>query len=117
MPWVTLITGCLAGLAVFTLPHAPQDPHEPFYALIAQLIGWSAIIVAAACTVPPLDREFLVKPPANPHSIAIGWYAVAAAALILTCAAMRDHWHRHTRSLRRLPSLTRLLPASCGGGR
>src|SRR6185312_8244529 len=27
-------------------PHAPQDPHEPFYALIAQLIGWSAIIVA-----------------------------------------------------------------------
>jgi hypothetical protein len=24
-------------------PHAPQDPHEPFYALVAQLIGWSAI--------------------------------------------------------------------------
>ena len=217
MPWVTLITGCLAGLAIFTilvrvahhdqatfwldqgtvrlsllpvaaalafvpsvpfrpltratpvpawvtpaghlllaapilaltfwaqlrimapviLPHAPQDPHEPFYALIAQLIGWSAIIVAAAaCTArsrfadlggaiaapvsfavialawyAPPSAKFLVKPPAIPHSIAIGWYAIAAIALILTCAAMRDHWHRYTRSLHRLPSLTRLLPA------
>jgi hypothetical protein len=220
MPWVTLITGCLAGLAIFTilvrvahhdqatfwldqgtirlsllpvaaalafvpsvpfrpltratpvpawvtpaahlllavpilaltfwaqlrimapviLPHAPQDPHEPFYALIAQLIGWSAIIVAAAaCTArsrfadlggaiaapisfavialawyTPLTAKFLVKPPAIPHSIAIGWYAVAAAALILTCAAMRDHWHRYTRGLHRLPSLTRLLGAGIG---
>jgi hypothetical protein len=210
MPWVTLITGCLAGLAIFTIlvrvahhdqatfwldqgtvrlsllpaaaalafvpyvpfrplrwatpvpawvtpaghlllaapilaltfwaqlrimapaipPHAPQDPHEPFYALIAQLIGWSAIIVAAAaCTArsrfadlggaiaapisfavialawyTPPSAKFLVRPPAIPHSIAIGWYAIAAAALILTCAAMRDHWHRCTRSPHRRPT-------------
>ena len=127
-------------MAPAILPHAPQDPHEPFYALIAQLIGWSAIIVAAAACIArsrfadlggaiagpisfavialawytPLTAKFLVKPPAIPPSIAIGWYAVAAAALILTCAAMRDHWHRYTRRLHRLPGLTRLLPASCG---
>jgi hypothetical protein len=111
-------------------PHAPQDPHEPFYALIAQLIAWSAIIVAAAaCTARsrfadlggaiaapvsfavialalylPLSAKFLVKPPALPHNIAIGWYAIAAVALILTCAAMRDHWHRYTRSRHRRPT-------------
>jgi hypothetical protein len=104
-------------------PHALLDPREPFYALIAQLIGWVAIMVAAAsCTArsrfadlggaiaapigfavialawyTPLCAKFLVKPPAGPHSVAIGWYAIATAALILTCAAMRDHWHRYTR--------------------
>ena len=114
-------------------PHAPQDPHEPFYALIAQLIGWSAIIVAAATSTArsrfadlggaiaapiglavialawytPLTAKFLVKPPAIPHSIAIGWYVIAAAALILTCAAMRDHWHRYTRGPHRPPRPTR----------
>ena len=51
-----------------------------------------------------MSAKFLVKPPAIPRSIAIGWYAIAAAALILTCAAMRDHWHRYTRSLHRRSS-------------
>jgi hypothetical protein len=114
-------------MAPVITPHAPQDPHEPFYALIAQLIGWSAIIVAAAtCTARsrfadlggavaapisfaviaaawylPLSAKFLVKPPAIPHSITIGWYAIAAVALIVTCAAMRDHWHRYIRGLHR----------------
>jgi hypothetical protein len=112
--------------------HAIQDPHEPLYALVAQLIGWSAIIVAAAACVArsrfadlggaiaapitfaviafawytPLSAKFLVKPPALPHSVAIGWSAIAAAALILTCAALRDHWHRYTRLLHR-PGLHR----------
>jgi len=107
--------------------HATQDPHEPFYALLAQLIGWAAIIVAASVFVTrsrfadlggaiaapigfavialawylPLSAKFLVKPPALPHSVTIGWYAIAAAALILACAAMRDHWHRYTPSLHR----------------
>jgi hypothetical protein len=26
--------------------------------------------------------------------VATAWYAIAAAALALTCAAMRDRWHR-----------------------
>ncbi len=131
-----LAATCWAQLRIMATalpPHVPQDPHEPFCALIAQLIGWSAIIVAAAaCTARsrfadlggaiaaavslavialawylPWTAKFLVKPPAVPHSIIIGWYAIAAAALILTCAAMRDHWHRYTRGLRRPASPTR----------
>jgi hypothetical protein len=116
--------------------HAPQDPHEPFYALIAQLIGWSAIVVAAAaCTARsrfadlggaiaapvsfaviafawyiPLSAKFLVRPPAMSHSVAIGWYAITAVALILTCAAMRDHWHRYTRGLHRPANLDSASP-------
>jgi exosortase/archaeosortase len=127
-----LAVTCWAQLRIMApaIPaRAPLDPHEPFYALIAQLIGWSAIIVAAAaCTARsrfaglggavaapvsfavialawylPLSAKFLVKPPAIPPSIAIGWYAIAAAAVILTCAAMRDGWHRYTRGRRRSP--------------
>ena len=213
MPWVTLITGCLASLAIFTIlvrvaahdhaafwldqgtvrlsllpaaaalafvpyipfrpltlatpvpawltpaghlllaapflaltfwaqlrimapaipPHAPRDPQEPLYALIAQLIGWSAIVAAAAAGTArtrfadlggaiaasssfagialawytPLSAKLLVKPPASPHSVTIGWYAITAAALILTFATMRDHWHRYTRSRNRPPDRTR----------
>ena len=102
---------------------------EPFYALLAQLIGWSAVVVAVAASVArsrfadlggaiaapitfaiialawytPQTAKFLVQPPAIPHSVAIGWYAITVAALILTCATLRDHWHRYTRILDRLP--------------
>jgi hypothetical protein len=124
-------------------PHLPQDPHEPFYALIAQLIGWCAIIVAAAaCTArsrfadlggaiaapvsfavialawyTPLSAKFLVKPPATPTSVIIGWYAIAAAALILSGAALRDHWHRYGRygrGRRRPPSSAAGLRSGIG---
>ena len=104
-------------------PHAPQDPREPYYALIAQLVGWSAIIVAIAACVArsrfadlggaiaapvsfaviavawytPRTAVFLVGPPASPHSVTIGWYAIAFAALTLTCVALRDTWHRYAR--------------------
>jgi hypothetical protein len=107
--------------------HGSHDPEEPFYALAAQLTGWAAITVAAASCVArsrfadlggavaapitfaliafawylPVTANFLVHPPASPHSVTTGWYAIAAAALILTCAALRDHWHRHTRGLHR----------------
>jgi len=110
-------------------PHTLRpDSDEPSYALIAQLTGWTAIIVAAAACVArsrfadlggaiaapisfalialawyvPQTAHFLVAPYATPHSVTIGWYAIAAAALVLTCAAMRDHWHRYTRVPRRL---------------
>jgi hypothetical protein len=107
-------------------PHAPHDAEEPFYALLAQLIGWFAITVAAASCVArsrfadlggavaapimfaviafawylPATEKFLVHPPAIPPSVARGWYGIAAFALLLTVAAMRDHWHRYTRRLR-----------------
>ncbi|HEY1625063.1 MAG TPA: hypothetical protein VGG16_14815 [Streptosporangiaceae bacterium] len=109
-------------------PHTPQDPHEPTYALIAQLVGWFAVTVAVAAWIArsrfaelagavaapiafsiialawylPITAKFLVHPPAIAHSVAIGWYSIAAVALTLTCLAMRDHWHRYTRVLRRI---------------
>jgi hypothetical protein len=106
---------------------------EPLYALLAQLIGWSAITVAtSACTArsrfadlggaiaapaafavialawyTPISAKFLVHPTALPHSVTIGWYAIAAAALALTCAATRDHWHRYTRRPHQHPATPR----------
>jgi hypothetical protein len=114
-------------MATAVQPHLIQDPHEPTYALIAQLVGWFAVTVAVAACIArsrfaelggavaapvafsiiafawylPVTAKFLVHPPAIAHSVAIGWYSIAAAALVLTCLAMRDHWHRYTRVLRR----------------
>jgi hypothetical protein len=47
----------------------------------------------------PITGRFLVEPPAAAHGVAIAWYAIASAALALTCTAMRDQWHRYTRNL------------------
>jgi hypothetical protein len=202
MPWVTLITGCLAGTAVLAvlahlsgaprsplgpgnvhlaflpavaaLAFVPRSPFRPLtqttpvpawvapaghvllaapilavtgwaqlfiightipphatihlpavYPLIAQLTGWCAVFVATAACVGrsryaelggaiatpvsfaaialawylPITARFLAEPGATAHSAAIAWYAVTSAALALTCLAMRDQWHRYTRSL------------------
>jgi hypothetical protein len=99
------------------------------YPLLAQLTGWCAVAVAAAACCdrsryadlggavaapvslavialawygPRIDR-LLVAPPATAHAVTIAWYAVAAAALVLTAAAMRDRWHRYPRLPRRAP--------------
>jgi hypothetical protein len=45
--------------------------------------------------------RFLAEPAAA-HGATIAWYAIAAAASDLTCAAIRDRWHRYARSLRQL---------------
>lgn len=105
---------------VISAPGARPDSDMPIYALTAQLIGWSMIAVATAACVArsrfadlggaiaapitftliafawytPQTAQFLVKPPASTHTVAIGWTAVAVVALVLTCTAMRDHWHR-----------------------
>ncbi len=110
-------------------PHAPGHP-PAVYPLIAQLTGWCAVTVAAAACVDrsryadlggaiaapaslaaialtwyaPITHRFLAGPPATPHGVTIAWYAIATAALALTCMAMRDHWHRYTRNLHRLSS-------------
>lgn len=109
--------------------HAAHDAEEPLYALLAQLIGWFAITIAAAGCVArsrfadlggaiaapitfaliafvwylPVTEKFLIHPPAIPASVARGWYGIAAVALLLTAIAMRDHWHRYTRRLPRGP--------------
>jgi hypothetical protein len=106
-----------------TLSHLPA-----IYPLIAQLIGWCAVTVAAAACADrsryadlggaiaapvsfaafalawymPVTSRFLVEPPATAHGVTIVWYSIATAGLALSCAAMRDRWHRYTRNLHRL---------------
>lgn len=109
---------------------SPALSHPPaVYPVIAQLAGWCAITVAAAACADrsrfadlggavaapvsfavialawyvPVTSRLLTEPPATAHAVAMAWYAIATAGLALSCAAMRDHWHRYTRSLRRLP--------------
>jgi hypothetical protein len=104
-------------------PHLPDQP-PAVYPLIAQLIGWCLFAVAVAVCVdrsryadlggaiaapvslaaiavawytPAISRG-LTEPPATAHGMTIAWYAIAAAALSLTCAALRDRWHRYTRN-------------------
>lgn len=105
------------------LGHAPA-----VYPLVAQLTGWSAVTVTAAAWVDrsryadlggaiaapvtfaaialawyaPGIARLLVEPPATARSATFAWYAVAGVGLILTCAAMRDQWHRYSRPLNRL---------------
>jgi hypothetical protein len=103
--------------------------HSPaVYPLIAQLTGWCMVAVAVAACVDrsryadlggavaapislgaialawyvPITSRVLVEPPATVHGVTIAWYAIASAASALTCAAMRDQWHRYSRSLHRL---------------
>lgn len=107
-------------------PHALGRP-PAVYPLIAQFAGWTAVTVAAASCAGrsryadlggaiaapisfgaialawylPVSARLLTWPPATAHGVTIAWYAVASAACALTCVAMRDHWHRYTRSLHR----------------
>jgi hypothetical protein len=107
-------------------PHVLARP-PAVYPLIAQLTGWCAVAVAAAASVDrsryadlggavaapvsfaaialawyaPVISGFLTEPPATPSGVTITWYAVAAAASALACAAMRDQWQRYARSLHR----------------
>ena len=49
----------------------------------------------------PVTSRILVGPPATAHGVTVAWYTIAAAALALTCAAMRDQWHRYSGSIMR----------------
>jgi hypothetical protein len=68
---------------------------------VAAPVSFAAIALAWYA---PVTSRFLAGPPAAPHGVTIAWYAVASAALALACAAMRDQWHRYSRSLHRLSS-------------
>jgi hypothetical protein len=123
-----LAVTCWVQLRIMTWtipPHAIGHP-PAVYPLIAQLTGWCAIaIIAAACTgrsryadlggavaapvsfavialawYAPITSRILTGPPATAHSVTIAWYAIAAAASALTCAALRDQWHRCSGSAR-----------------
>ena len=62
---------------------------------IAAPISFAAIAFAWYA---PVSARLLVGPPATATT---AWYAITAAALTLTCAALRDDWHRYSRDLRR----------------
>ncbi len=127
-----LAVTCWAQLRMIadTIPRNTLGAAPAICPLIAQLIGWCAVTVAvAACVdrsryadlggavaVPvsfgaialawyaPVTSRFLAEPPASAHGVTITWYAIAAVASALTCAAMRDQWLRCPRILRRLSS-------------
>jgi hypothetical protein len=105
-----------------TVPAGAKGDLPAVYPLIAQLTGWCALTVAAAVCADrsryadlggaaapvslvlialawytPAFSRVLVDPPATAHGVAVAWYAIAAAALALTCATLRDHLHRYTR--------------------
>ena len=71
---------------------------------IAAPVSFAAIALAWYA---PITSRFLTEPYATAHGVTVAWYVIAAAALALTCAAMRDQWHRYTRDLHRLSSLQR----------
>ncbi len=124
--WLQLLQTHASGLS--TLPAHVLGPAPAVYPLVAQLAGWSAITVTAAAWVDrsryadlggaiaapvtfalialawyaPGVARLLVEPPATARSVTFAWYAVAGVGLILTCAAMRDDWHRYSRALNRL---------------
>jgi hypothetical protein len=128
---------CWAQLRIMahTIPAHTLGHPPAVYPVIAQLTGWCAVTVAAAAcadrsryadlggaaAVPvsfafialawyaPVTARFLVEPPATAHTVTIAWYAITTAALVLTCAAMRDPWHRYTRNLQGLLSPQRNL--------
>jgi hypothetical protein len=125
-----LAATCWVQLRIMTHTIPPHTLARPpaVYPLIAQLTGWCAVTVAAAACVDrsryadlggaiaapvsfaaialawyaPATSRFLVGPPATAHGVTFAWYAVVSAALALTCAAMRDQWHRYARNLHRL---------------
>jgi hypothetical protein len=125
-----LAATCWAQLRIMVQTIPPRTLGHPpaVYPLIAQLTGWCAVTVAAAACVGrsryadlggaiaapvslaaialawyiPVSARLMAGPPATAHGVTVAWYAVASAALALTCAAMRDRWHRYARSLHRL---------------
>jgi hypothetical protein len=125
-----LAVTCWAQLRIMahTIPAHTLGHPPAVYPVIAQLTGWCAATVAAAACADrsryadlggaiaapvsfaaialawyaPATSRSLVEPPGTAHAVTIAWYAIATAALALTCAAMRDQWHRYTRNLQRL---------------
>lgn len=120
-----LAVTCWAQLRImaYTIPSHVLGHAPAVYPLIAQFTGWCAVTVAAAVCVDrsryadlggaiavpvslgaigaawnvPASASVLTDPPATAHGVTIAWYVIAAAALAVTCVAMRDPWYRYSR--------------------
>jgi hypothetical protein len=116
---------CWAQLAIAAHTAPPRAVGHPpaVYPVIAQLAAWCAIVVAAAACVDrsryadlggaiaapagfaaialawysPVTRTIATGPPAAAHGVATAWSVIAAGALGLAGAAVRDRWHRYSR--------------------
>jgi hypothetical protein len=115
---------CWAQLVIMTSTVPAGAGHPPaIYPLVAQFTGWSTLGVAAAAVcsrsrysdlggaiaapvalvaialawVTPGVKDALAVPPATPETATIAWCSLAAGALALAAAGMRDRWHRYTR--------------------
>jgi len=136
-----LAVTCWAQLLIMDHAIPPHTLGSPpaVYPLIAQLTGWCAITAAAAACVGrsryadlggaiavpvsfgaialawyvPVSARLLAGPSATAHGVTIGWYVIASAAFVLTCAALRDQWHRYSRKL----LMTFRLTGRCRGPR
>lgn len=123
-----LAVTCWAQLRIVAYTFSPRTLGHPpaSYPVLAQLTGWCMVTVAvAACAdrsryadiggavaapvsfaviglawYAPVTGRFLVEPPATAQGVTIAWYFIATAGLVLSCAAVRDRWHRYTRKLR-----------------
>ena len=123
-----LAVTCWAQLRIMAHTIPPHTIGHPpaVYPVIAQLTGWCAITVAGAACVDrsryadlggaiaapvgfagialawyvPVTRRILTGPAATALGVTTAWYAIAAVALTLTCAAMADRWYRFSRHLR-----------------
>ena len=107
------------------LAHGTTDHAPAIYPLLAQLVGWCALTLAAAACCDRsryanlsgavagpaslvvfaiaryagrIDRLF-DAPPGTAHAVTTAWYIVAATATVLIVAALRDRWQRYTRIL------------------
>lgn len=128
-PVVALTCWAQLLIVTHTVPTRVIGHPPAVYPLIAQLIGWCAVIVVTAAWVgrsrysdlggavaapvgfaiialawyAPVTARYLTDPPATQHGVTITWYAVTAAASILACVGLRDQWHRYSRRLPWLP--------------
>ena len=84
---------CKDAVTVQATNNNPTHRHRRSQLLFAE-VGTMLVRTSLGVWMVPSHQAIWI-PQGIPHSIAIGWYAIAATALILTCAAMRDHWHRY----------------------
>jgi hypothetical protein len=95
-PLIAQLTGCCA-VTVASSACVDRSRYADLGGAIAAPVSLAAIALARRT---PITSRFLVEPPATAHGATIAWYFITAAALTLSCAAMRDRWQPlHAQSL------------------
>jgi hypothetical protein len=85
-PWGPLTFFREGGAAIPPQPEG-RGLHAAPVSFAAIALAWYALVTS----------RILTGPPATVLGVTTAWYAIAAAALALTCVAMRDRWHRYSR--------------------